>query len=324
MSIQFFKRDDGSSLSYVGLNIYKIVKSLYPNTYQKTIAKYVDGEEIKHADVGICVGLIQDMHHLNSYKKKIAVLVCETDLTEKEANRLKEVSPTEIWVPSQFCIYKFIAAGFKNVYLLPHGIDPTKKIDDYSIKKSVLMIFNSYPKRNFHVERKGVFDVLSAFAKINEAGFISKMINKKYRELRDIKLLLRTRLRPYYKRCNLKNVEFIEHRYQDINDLYKQADVVLCPSRGEGFGLVGLEAIVRGVPLISTRTGNDYLEFVKYAHLELDYTDNDIINILYDVYTNLKDYRYNARKQATKMQNKYSWHRVASPMIKKRLELLGL
>jgi len=322
MNIQFFKRDDGSSLSYVGDNIHSIVKELGHKTHQKTMNKYIEGDVIKHADVGICFGLIRDMHHLNPYKKKVAGLVCETDLTEKEIGRLKEVDPTEIWVPSQFCIDKFRKAGFRDVYLVPHGIEPAKKITSNSRKNSVLMVFNSYPKNNFHVERKGIFEVLRAFALVNQANIFSKTFNKKYKILKDVKLLLRTRFRSYYKKYDLTNVEFIERRYQDIGELYGQADIVLCPSGGEGFGLVGLEAIVRGIPLISTRTGNDYLEFSKYIHLKTKRNEDDILDALYDGFKNLKDHRYFARKQAIKMQNKYSWERIALPIVRKRLEAL--
>ena len=150
----------------------------------------------------------------------------------------------------------------------------------------------------------------------------SKMINKEYRALKDVKLLLRTKFRSYYKRYDLTNVEFIEYRIQNLDELYEQADVVLCPSRGEGFGLIGLEAVVRAKPLISTKTGNDYLEFCKYIHLKTNFDKQDIIDGLYDAYANLKDHRYNAKKQAVKMQNKYSWERIARPIIKKRLEIL--
>lgn len=54
----------------------------------------------------------------------------------------------------------------------------------------------------------------------------------------------------------LDRVSFIEEvAYQDMPAIYQQLDIVCCPARYEGFGLVPLEAMVSGTAVIASRTG---------------------------------------------------------------------
>jgi glycosyltransferase involved in cell wall biosynthesis len=59
-----------------------------------------------------------------------------------------------------------------------------------------------------------------------------------------------------------ERVELLGFRHPDaLLALYRDADVVLVPSRREGFGLVGLEAMAAGTPVVSTGAGGlgDYM-----------------------------------------------------------------
>ncbi len=58
------------------------------------------------------------------------------------------------------------------------------------------------------------------------------------------------------KTLNLKNVVFIKNRPHEIlRKLYSIADVSLVPSRNEAFGLVVIEALACGTPVIGTNSG---------------------------------------------------------------------
>lgn len=58
------------------------------------------------------------------------------------------------------------------------------------------------------------------------------------------------------KTLNLKNVVFLRNRPHDIlRKLYSIADVSLIPSRNEAFGLVVIEALACGAPVIGTNSG---------------------------------------------------------------------
>jgi glycosyltransferase involved in cell wall biosynthesis len=254
MNIQFFKRDDNSSIDFVGSRYYDQIarRQCYPINV-KSLTKYIHGQHTARADVGIMFGIFRDLYCLQNYKHKIAGLVCESDLTSGEVEKVQEADPTQIWVPSNFVAEKFIKAGIQNIALMPYGVDDlpeAKEID--SDEWRIGMIFNSYPQPNFHVRRKGIFETLQALSNLD-----------------NIKLVLRTDDRPYYSQFKDKvDIEFVP-RLEDIGVFYDSVDIVLAPSHSEGFGLIGMEAIARGKPLISTKTGNDYLtEGISYTYLE--------------------------------------------------------
>lgn len=58
------------------------------------------------------------------------------------------------------------------------------------------------------------------------------------------------------KKLNLKNVFFIKNQSQStLNKLYNIADVSIIPSRSEAFGLVAIEAMACGTPVIGSNIG---------------------------------------------------------------------
>jgi len=73
---------------------------------------------------------------------------------------------------------------------------------------------------------------------------------------------LRKDLKQLAKKLELKNVFFIGHKSQrTLKKLYNIADVFTMPSRQEAFGLVAIEAMACGLPVICSKTGGmkDYI-----------------------------------------------------------------
>jgi len=63
-------------------------------------------------------------------------------------------------------------------------------------------------------------------------------------------------LYPLKEKLNLKNVYFLGDQNQDsLRKIYNISDICVVPSREEAFGLVALEAIACGVPVIATKVG---------------------------------------------------------------------
>lgn len=67
---------------------------------------------------------------------------------------------------------------------------------------------------------------------------------------------LRKELKNLSKKLELKNVYFIGHKSQrTLKKLYNIADVFAMPSRQEAFGLVAVEALACGLPVVCSETG---------------------------------------------------------------------
>lgn len=84
---------------------------------------------------------------------------------------------------------------------------------------------------------------------------------------------LRKDLKKLAKELDLKNVYFIGHRSQKtLKKLYNIADVFAMPSRQEAFGLVAIEALACGLPVVCSETGGmkDYItsKFGKLIKVE--------------------------------------------------------
>ena len=96
-------------------------------------------------------------------------------------------------------------------------------------------------------ENKGV-DVLLKAAKKYENGNTLTIIAGGGGLLKDLK--------KQVKELQLKDVVFVGDQTQNnLNKLYNIADVLAVPSRVEGFGLVGIEALACGTPVVATNQG---------------------------------------------------------------------
>lgn len=96
-------------------------------------------------------------------------------------------------------------------------------------------------------ENKGI-DVLLKAAKRYEDGNTLTIIAGGGGLLKD--------LQKQVKKLQLKDVVFVGDQAQEnLNKLYNIADVLAVPSRVEGFGLVGIEALACGTPVVATNQG---------------------------------------------------------------------
>ena len=71
-------------------------------------------------------------------------------------------------------------------------------------------------------------------------------------------------LKEYAFKKNIKNIFFLGHR-TDIQDLLSNVDIFVLTSKREPFGIVILEAMAAGCPVISTRSGGPE-EFIQHGY----------------------------------------------------------
>ena len=150
----------------------------------------------------------------------------------------------------------FFPANADKLILMKNGYDASRFYPEAVTKEEVLTSFGVQPLTHLvlfsgkHVHFKGI-DVLIEAAKIYEGEHPGKIVTVLTGEgdlTGELKKLVSSRM--------LKNVHFLG--YIDISQmraLYSVADVTAVPSRREPFGLVAVEALACGCPVVATNQG---------------------------------------------------------------------
>lgn len=142
---------------------------------------------------------------------------------------------------------QIIMNGYDETLFLPKDLDRAEVLKKYDISTCTKYLV-SFAGKLTHF--KGI-DVLLKAAKIYETklgGDVTTLIagnGELYDELTSLK-----------EELQLKNVHFLGHVNQDqLVELYNIADVSTVPSRTEPFGLVAIEALACGTPVVGTNQG---------------------------------------------------------------------
>lgn len=109
-------------------------------------------------------------------------------------------------------------------------------------------------------------------------------------------------------------------------DWFNQADCFVAPSRGEGFGLIPLQAIAMGIPTVVSRTtGQEQFAHlasgsVGYKKVRADTVGfwdepnrDELAELLYNIYTNRETYRAEALENAPRAAE-FSWDKAATKL----------
>jgi glycosyltransferase involved in cell wall biosynthesis len=226
--------------------------------------------------------------HPNNYKyitteQKFGMLVYETTVAPKvwaeKANETLDI----LFLPNELNRKIFIDAGVKPelIRVVPHGINEeiygirdagcgvrkdahcnpqTTDGSSYHVTRTPQPV----PRNKFQFlcvampqRRKGIDVLLSAFEKAFDGN-------------KNIELLIKFPYEPGRSKYDIlmpklpENVKLINAEYteEQMADLYRSADCFVLPSRAEGFGLVYLEALSCGIPVIATGWGG-HMEFLN-------------------------------------------------------------
>lgn len=194
------------------------------------------------------------------------------------------------------------------------------------IENKVTLIKNGYDTSIFYKEDCIRKDVLKHFGILKEYKNVVSFAGK-FTHFKGIDLLLKAasiyqnedtltllcgngqlfeEMKELSKSLGLKNIVFLGNRpHEELRKIYSIADVSLVPSRNEAFGLVVIEALACGTPVIGTNQGGiaeilndkvgmtfepeDYEDLAKKIQLVLDKKvvfDRDIVhNYAYDNYS---------------------------------------
>lgn len=230
-----------------------------------------------HSPVGLLVGYpvypTNAVGWLQNHPFSIIVTVCESNRIPTEWVAIcRQMSLTV--VPSAFCLAAFQDSGVRNVMVVPHGVDDriltqATKHDTLKPKGGVSTInllhvsgATSFP------QRKGTPQLLLAMREV-------------VKEHPNVKLWLKTgqtpRLRETINKLKLdKNVKFVDGGWIHPSRaawFFRLFDAVIQPSRGEGFGMAGLEAMCSGVPVIATNATGHQEWFQRNVTIEVKTSD---------------------------------------------------
>lgn len=244
----------------------------------------------------------------------------------------------EIWSPSDFGLDVFKKYyGEKATTVFPHGISESYVPFHRPYKKNDIFTF-------LHVGEP---------AQRKMGNLVAEAFKIAFKERNDIQLIFKTygtevhegipKHRIKYSAPNIKILSENLPIDQYIN-LLNSANCLVFPSIGEGFGMINLEAMATGMPIISTWEWADYKDFIinriesslgpapdyitshwwegqLAGDVFLPKIDSVVENML-NVYENYKEQSEIHYENSFKIHKEYSWDNVVQKYAIPRLEAI--
>lgn len=148
----------------------------------------------------------------------------------------------ELWVPNNFCKTTFETKIDRPVYVFHHGVDATFERKLRLANEKIKFLHIGYPAL-----RKNLHDTVEAFLDL-------------YAGRSDVTLTIKSYEGEKLAGIDEPNITIIDKTitYADLVKLIHEHDVLLYPSWGEGFGLIPLQALATGMPVVVTDGWADY------------------------------------------------------------------
>ncbi|MCF7906764.1 glycosyltransferase family 4 protein [Patescibacteria group bacterium] len=221
-------------------------------------------------------------------------------------------------------LQQFFNIDQKKIEIIYHGIDERflqknkpQKIKEvkskYGITKKYLFSLSNFDPR------KNIARVIYAYERLR------KLMKKKGKKFSEYQLVLGGNKRS----SDFKKIKKIANasRYKkdiifpgytkapDLNALFEGASLFLFPSLYEGFGFPALEAMTKGVPVITSNTSS-LKEIAGQAALTIDpYNVAEITRAIYDLLTDKKLYD-NFKSKGRALVQKFEWEQCARKTLK--------
>jgi glycosyltransferase involved in cell wall biosynthesis len=184
-----------------------------------------------------------------------------------------------ILVPSNYTAKSFYTHGLQKKiiknYIPNEKIFIKKNVDKINSEELVIFAIG------FNFIRKGFFYLLKAMEQINN---------------KNIKLIVRSTIPSYLNSSLPSNTTIINSHLNNevLNNLYNSCDILILPSIDEGFGMVVIEAMLAGMPVITSENvgASDVIRnyLPQYSDHILKIRDIDSIkNKILDLYENKKN-----------------------------------
>jgi glycosyltransferase involved in cell wall biosynthesis len=336
MAIQLYSTFGGySSFAVVGRAIAHELRHRHQNfTIYGTDTLTVRYDDVRapislnnRAIVGVYVGYPSGgVGWLSSHKHRVLVTVCETSPIPPEwsdaCNRM-----TLVVVPSQYCKDVLERNNVRvPIMVVAHGVDehvltlrPAKPVNG-RIRLLHVTEAGSFP------ERKGTPQLMMALSALRKEFPLELTVKTKAVQ----------QLEYVGKALGVSTV--VNHDWMRPNmmmDFMRTFDLVVQPSRAEGFGIVPLEARCQGIPVVLTNATGHTAHFQKGVDVdvhtgpvrsmqtqgnELGLAPSlkviDVEVALRTAFNDLASYQTKARAWATVHAASWSWQRTLRPFVK--------
>jgi len=229
--------------------------------------------------------------------KSASFIIAISNQVKKDILNLFDISDKKI---------KVISNGFNSDIFRIKEIDRQKILNELGLPIDVEKVICFVGKLTYF---KGV-DVLIKAASIYEKvldNTITLIVG--YGELYE-KLINLT------KKLNLERFYFLGHHNQDIvSRIYNLADLAVVPSRGEAFGLVAIEALACGTPVIGTINGGlqDFLNEEVGALVKQDSPEDLAKKIIKEIKSDSKSKK--GKLAAKYALENFSWNKNVKKLI---------
>jgi len=199
----------------------------------------------------------------------------------------------------------------EKIATIPNGVNVSRFQPSKCESKTIIFVGRLH-------ERKGIDKLLSSFSNVIKKDSEAKLriVGSGEDEARLKKIAKQLNLTSK----NLKFLGFVPEK--ELPDLYSSSSIFALPSYYEGFGIVLIEAMSAGLPLVSVRTGGatEVIEEGKNGYL-VDYeTMHETLSTL------IGDKKLRVRmgqESRKKVEREYDWKKIADDVIEVYEEVLN-
>ncbi len=231
-----------------------------------------------------------------------------------------------IFVKSEMANHYLTQKGFENVKTISVGLDTEKFLDlpidkNTDIGKALMKIYDK--KVLLYVgsleERKNILFLLDVFKEVNDK--------------RDdmILLMIGEGAQAYVEHCYqaaeelgiMQNIIHIKHVEQkNIRYVYEAANVFLLPSKYEIFGMVLLESMYFGIPVISSNNGGSVtlIEDGNNGYIVEEFDKQKWVTKIITLLENELLHKKFSQRSKSKIINSFNWDVISSKLITHLIE----
>ena len=214
--------------------------------------------------------------------------------------------------------------GFKDVTTIGVGLDKDKFINNVPNKDII----------NKLKDNKKYLLYIGKIEKRRNTLFLIKLLKNISMKNEDVKLVLIgngtkkyvQKVFNYAKELNVydKIIYFNKIVQNEISTLYKKCDIFVLPTEYEIFGMVMLEAMYFGLPVITTLNGGSstVIEDGKDGYICNNSDVKEWTNKIEYLFNNKEKYNSISKKATQKIVNHYIWDSIANKFIKIYQKLL--